>query len=395
MGRRRQDPTQPQRGIQGDRRPPLGPRAHHQHVFQVGLLVHPPTGPPRKVPLVGPLYPASARHRRRKTAILEPHELADEYFMLRIRATAGSCLAQARTIARHLRRRTAATPQTSRPAEHPAALDSHRGRPEIFERVEGVGLLLPRRAATLLASSLARPWPASQGRDHRPTPAIEQSSTYIGDPRALQPAPQVQDRGHGRSASRTSSPRCKTWRSCAVEHPELGSATTCGSAAACRINPFLRHEARRLRHPDEIPEVWARRRRHLPRPRLPPIAHSRATQVPRQGVGGREVPPGARGRVPALRAGRGPRARAPSPRIAATTSASTQQKDGNCYVGTPPSPAASAASKLAAIADLAEAAGSDRFASPHCRRSSCSTFRRRVNDVVNRTARTGAGRRAQ
>ena len=55
-----------------------------------------------------------------RTAVLEPHELDDEYFMLRIRIDGGQLdLGQLR------------------PAEHPAALGPHRGRSHHLEHPRG------------------------------------------------------------------------------------------------------------------------------------------------------------------------------------------------------------------------------------------------------------------
>ena len=65
-----------------------------------------------------------------RTAVLEPHELDDEYFMLRVRIDGGQLdLAQLRAIADISTEVRPGHRRHHRPAEHPAALDPDRGRP--------------------------------------------------------------------------------------------------------------------------------------------------------------------------------------------------------------------------------------------------------------------------
>ena len=54
-----------------------------------GFDSHRPHRPARPLPLVGPLHAAQARDRRRQDRPLEPHELEDKYFMLRVRIDGG------------------------------------------------------------------------------------------------------------------------------------------------------------------------------------------------------------------------------------------------------------------------------------------------------------------
>src|SRR5690606_30057439 len=77
-----------------------------------------------------------------KTAVLEPHQLDDEYFMLRIRSDGGQLtVAQARTIAgisREFGRNTADVTDRQNIHLHGIRIEDV---PEIFRRVESVGLL--------------------------------------------------------------------------------------------------------------------------------------------------------------------------------------------------------------------------------------------------------------
>ena len=99
-----------------------------------------------------------------RTATLEPHELEDEYFMLRVRIDGGQLTTeQLRVIARHLDRVRPRHRRPDRPPEHPAALDRGRGRcPRSGAASRPSASARPRRAATCRASCSARPSPASR-----------------------------------------------------------------------------------------------------------------------------------------------------------------------------------------------------------------------------------------
>ena len=65
-----------------------------------------------------------------QTATLEPEELEDEFFMMRIRIDGGALTSeQLRVVARHLDHVRPRRRRRQRPAERPAALDPDRGRP--------------------------------------------------------------------------------------------------------------------------------------------------------------------------------------------------------------------------------------------------------------------------
>ena len=77
-----------------------------------------------------------------KTATLEPDELEDKYFMLRVRVDGGPDHRAAAGDRRHLAGLRPRLRRHHRPAEHPAALDRVEDMPEIWRRLED------RRAAT-------------------------------------------------------------------------------------------------------------------------------------------------------------------------------------------------------------------------------------------------------
>ena len=187
-----------------------------------------------------------------KTATLEPHELDDEYFMLRVRFDGGSLSLRAAAHHRgHLRRVRPRHRRRHRPAEHPAALDPRRGRPGDLAPARGRRAEHPggvRRHAR--ASSSAPPSPAS-----RPT----RSSTAPPPSRAIveqlhrRPAssPTCRASSRPRSAARrttTSRTRSTTSRSSACVHPELGPGFDLWVGGGLSTNPMLGRAARRLRH---------------------------------------------------------------------------------------------------------------------------------------------------
>src|SRR4051794_13732853 len=109
-----------------------------------------------------------------KTAILEPHELDDEYFMLRIRSDGGQLtVAQARAIAgisTEFGRDTADVSDRQNIQLHWTRIEDV---PEIFKRVEEVGLLLTEACGDTPRVILGSPV-AGVAKDELidPTPAI-------------------------------------------------------------------------------------------------------------------------------------------------------------------------------------------------------------------------------
>ena len=263
-----------------------------------------------------------------KTATLEPHELEDEYFMLRVRIDGGQLTTeQLRVIGEHLRASSAGTPPTSPTGRTSSCTGSEvEDVPEIWRRLEAVGLGTTEACGDVPRVVLGSPV-AGIAVDELidPTAAIDEiTAKYIGDAGAREPAPQVQDRDDrapepGRRA-RDQRRRLRGRRAPRTRHRlrPVGRRRPLGQ-------PAPRRAPRRLRHPRPGRRRLARRRSDLPRLRLPAPAQQGPAQVPARRLGAGEVPAGARGRVPRLR--RCPTARPRRPRPArATTSACTSRR---------------------------------------------------------------------
>ena len=247
-----------------------------------------------------------------KTATLEPEELDDRYFMLRVRIDGGQLdLEQLRTIAdisveyapRHRR--------PDRPPEHPAPLDRHQAT----SRTSGTGSSRSdspprRRAATARASSSAAPSPASP-RTRSSTPrrrSRPSRASYIGDkafsnlprkyktrdqrpPRPRRRAADQRHRVHRRGPPRARPRLRRLGRRRAVDQPDARQAPRRLGAARRGARGVGGHHQR------------------LPRLRLPPAPLAGSPEVPDRRLGHREVPRGARDRVPRPQAHRPRRAR--------------------------------------------------------------------------------------
>ena len=134
--------------------------------------------------------------------MLEPSELDDEYFMLRVRIDGGQLTAeQLRTIAdisTTYARDTADITDRQNIQLHWIRVEDV---PDIWNRLERVGLSTPggvrRRPRVVIASPLAG-IAADELID--PTPAVDEiTAAYHRRPCVLKPAAQVQDRDHGPS----------------------------------------------------------------------------------------------------------------------------------------------------------------------------------------------------
>ena len=298
-----------------------------------------------------------------KTATLEPHELEDEYFMLRVRIDGGPLTTeQLRVIGEHLQRVRPRHRRHHRPAEHPAALDPGRGRAGDLAPPRGRRARHHRGLRRRAARRSSAPRSPASPRDEiiDPTPAIgEITATLHRRPGARQPAAQVQDRDHrppepGRRARdqrhRASSASCT---------PSSAPATTCGSAAACRparASPSASAPSSPPSGPPRCGSAWSQIFRDYGYRRLRNKARLKFLLAD---WGAGEVPRGARERVPGYGAARRPAGARP-PTRRATTSACTSRTTAATTSASTPSSAASPA--------------------PSCRRS--PTWSRR-------TARTG------
>ncbi|WP_304441538.1 nitrite/sulfite reductase [Demequina sp. NBRC 110053] len=298
-----------------------------------------------------------------KTAVLEPHELDDEYFMLRIRSDGGQLsVAQAREIgliSRDLARDTADVSDRQNIQLHWIRIEDV---PEIFRRVEEVGLLCTEACGDVPRVILGSPV-AGVSKDELidPTPQIREiMDKYIGSPEFSnlprkfktaftgQPVPdilhEVQDIAF-----------------CAVEHPELGVGYDLWVGGGLSVNPFLGHRLGVFVKPEIAHEVWKGvvsifrdhgYRRLRTRARLKFVLKAwgpeKFLEVLEKDYLGYELPKG------------------PAPRQAERGDRGDhvgihEQKDGRWYVGVAPVAGRVSGEKLLEIARIAESVGSDRI----------------------------------
>ncbi len=227
-----------------------------------------------------------------KTATLEPEELDDKYFMLRVRIEGGQLSTeQLRVIAEvstTYARDTADITDRQNIQLHWIRIEDV---PAIWQKLEAVGLYTTEACGDVPRVIIASPV-AGIAADEiiDPTPAIDDIvEKYIGIDRVLQPAAQVQDRddrspvarrgagGERHRLRRRGPPRARpglrpVGRRRAVDQPDA-------RAAARRLDP-AGGGARGL----------VGRHQHLPRLRLPPAADPRPAEVPGRRLGRREVP---------------------------------------------------------------------------------------------------------
>jgi len=298
-----------------------------------------------------------------KTAILEPHQLDDEYFMMRIRSDGGQLsVAQARTIgeiSETMCRDTADVSDRQNIQLHWVRIEDV---PEIFRRVEAVGLMSEEACGDVPRVILGSPV-AGVAKEELidPTPQIREIvDRYIGDPEFSNlprkfktaftgmPVPdilhEVQDIAF-----------------CAVEHPELGIGYDLWVGGGLSVNPFLGHRLGVFVEPSKTHEVWKgvasifrdygyRRLRNRARLKflVKDWGPEKFLQVLQDEYLTYELPKG------------------PAPQLATPANRGDhvgifEQKDGRYYVGVAPVAGRISGSKLLKIADIAEAAGSDRI----------------------------------
>ena len=298
-----------------------------------------------------------------RTAVLEPEELEDKFFMLRVRVDGGQLTTEAlRTIGDGVRSGTPGTPPISPTGRTSSCTGSGSRTSRTSGRPSRVsGCRPPRPAATCLGSSSARR-SAGIAADEiiDGTPAVQEIVRPLHRLRGiLQPAPQVQDgdlrvappgrraRDQRHLLRRRRPPRTRSrvrrlGRRRAVHQPDAGPA------------------AGRLRDRGRGARDLGGRGLDLPRLRLPPAAQPRPAEVPGRRLGHREVPSGAG--EPSTCTARSPTARRPEvvARARGTTSACTEQNDGRFYVGVAPTVGRVSGTLLSELADLVEAHGSSR-----------------------------------
>ena len=260
-----------------------------------------------------------------RTAVLEPHELEDEFFMLRVRVDGGQLsLAQLRVIAdisREFARDTADITDRQNIQYHWIRVED---MPEIWRRLESVGLQTTEACGDCPRVVLGSPV-AGVARDELldPTPAVDEIvARYVGD-KQFSNLPR----------------KFKTVDLLAGRHPVRVERHRLPRRRPPRARPRLRRLGRRrpLHQPDAGPAArrlgaagrdpgrLGRRGRDLPRLRLPPAAQPGPAEVPGGRLGCGAVPRGAGEGVPRPHAARrsrpGPAVEADRPRRACTSSA--------------------------------------------------------------------------
>lgn len=298
-----------------------------------------------------------------RTAQLEPHQLDDEYFMLRIRSDGGQLsVRQARMIAdvsRDFGRNTADVSDRQNIQLHWIRIEDV---PEIFRRVEEAGLFTTEACGDSPRVILGSPV-AGVAKDELidPTAQIQAiiergigSPEFSNLPRKFKSAitgTRIPDIVH----------EIQDVAFVAVEHPELGVGYDLWVGGGLSINPHLGVRLGAFVEPAKVAEVWAGvigifrdhgYRRLRTRARLKFLVKAwgaeRFRQVLQDDYLGWELPDG------------------PAPHVASPGDRGDhvgvhEQRDGNFYIGAAPIAGRVSGDTLAAIADLAEAAGSDRI----------------------------------
>lgn len=321
-----------------------------------------------------------------KTAILEPHQLDDEYFMLRIRSDGGQLsVAQAREIGKlseEFGRDTADVSDRQNIQLHWIGIENV---PEIFRRTEAVGLSsaeacgdVPR---VILGSSVAG---IAKDELIDPTPNMNDIvEKYIGSPefsnlpRKFKTAitgTRVPDILH----------EVQDVAFCAVEHPELGVGYDLWVGGGLSVNPHLGIRLGVFVKPEQVTEVWAgvtsifrdhgfRRLRNRARMKFLVKAWGgeKFLQVLQDDYLGYALP-------------EGPAPEQAKPGARGDHVGINEQHDGNFFVGVAPIAGRISGTKLQAIADVAASVGSDRIRlTPLQKILVLDIPKDRVNDVVN------------
>jgi len=298
-----------------------------------------------------------------RTAQLEPHQLDDEYFMLRIRSDGGQLsVKQARTIAdvsREFGRNTADVSDRQNIQLHWIRIEDV---PEIFRRVEEVGLSTVEACGDGPRVILGSPV-AGVAKDELidPTPHIHAilergigTPEFSNLPRKFKSAitgTRIPDIVH----------EVQDIAFVAVEHPELGIGYDLWVGGGLSINPHLGVRLGAFVEPGKVAEVWAGvigifrdhgYRRLRTRARLKFLVKAwggeKFRQVLEDDYLGWKLPDGP-----------GPQVGSPGDR--GDHVGVHEQRDGNFYIGAAPIAGRISGDTLAAIADIAEAAGSDRI----------------------------------
>ncbi|RBP61407.1 sulfite reductase (ferredoxin) [Brevibacterium sanguinis] len=193
-----------------------------------------------------------------RTATLEPHELEDEYFMLRVRIDGGKLTTeQLRTIAEisnDFARGTADLTDRQNIQLHWVEIENV---PEIWRRLEAVGLQTTEACGDVPRVILGSPV-AGIAADELidPTPAIEEiSRRYIGD-QSLANLPRKYKTAITGHPSQDVVHEINDCSFVAVEHPELGIGYDLWVGGALSTVPRFAERLGAWVAPDQVVETW-------------------------------------------------------------------------------------------------------------------------------------------
>jgi len=297
-----------------------------------------------------------------KTATLEPHELDDEYFMLRVRCDGGALtLAQLRVIAdisTEFGRTTADITDRQNIQLHWIRIEDV---PEIWRRLEAVGLSTQEACGDTPRVILGSPV-AGVAADEiiDGTPAVREiSERYIGDP-AFSNLPRKFKTAISGSPHHDVAHEINDVAFVGVVHPELGPGFDLWVGGALSTNPKLGVRLGAFVTLDQVPEVWTGvvgifrdygYRRLRTRARLKFLVADWGAEVFRDVLEaeylGYHLPDGP--------------APEPPPTGRRDHVGVHPQNDGRFYVGAAPVVGRVSGPLLSQLGDLLEAAGSDRL----------------------------------
>jgi sulfite reductase (ferredoxin) len=193
-----------------------------------------------------------------RTAKLEPHELEDEYFMMRIRTDGGKLnLEQLRTIAdisNDFARGTADLTDRQNIQLHWVEIENV---PEIWRRLESVGLQTTEACGDVPRGFLGSPV-AGIAADELidPTPAIEEiTRRYIGDP-SLSNLPRKYKTAITGHPSQDVVHEINDCSFVAVDHPEHGIGYDLWVGGALSVVPRFAERLGAWVAPDQVVDVW-------------------------------------------------------------------------------------------------------------------------------------------
>ncbi len=296
-----------------------------------------------------------------RTATLEPHELEDRYFMLRVRIDGGALTtAQLRTIggiSTELARDTADITDRHNIQLHWVRIED---APEIWRRLEAVGLSTTEACGDVPRVILGSPV-AGIAADEilDPTPAIEEiARRYIGDPE-LANLPRKYKTAITGHPSQDVVHEINDVAFVATVHPELGAGYDLWVGGGLSTNPRLGERLGAFVTEDLVPDVWVavttlfrdygyRRLRNKARLKflLAAWGVERFRRVLQDEFLGFALPDGPP---------------APQPTRSGDHVGVHRQKDGRFYVGAAPYVGRVSGTALTAVADLADGVGAHRI----------------------------------